>query len=82
VSARFEVRKVADGWQVWDLRTDQAHQQPGMEHTHWWPPTARGRAQEWVDQHKAAPAASPGAGDWAPGAQVHPMRGGYEVRRA
>jgi hypothetical protein len=50
VSERFEVRKVADGWQVWDLRSDQAHQQPGLLNTHWWPPTARGRAQEWVDR--------------------------------
>jgi hypothetical protein len=78
VSARYEPRRLDDGgYGVWDNERGCRVEAPGMRDVYWF--TSEGRAQAWVDREAAA--ALPGAGDWAPGAQVHPGLGGYEGPR-
>jgi hypothetical protein len=51
---RFEVRAVPDGFGIHDLQEDRLLEQPGLPAVYWWPPTARPRAQAWVDRQIAA----------------------------
>lgn len=71
---RFEVRAVSDGWQIWDLQRDEAHEQPDLPHSHWWPPTARHRAQAWVSQHQGCTNARLAAREESSGRDVERAR--------